>query len=710
MAQTLHAKAIIQAVDGVSGPLAGIARSFATLEGRLDRSIGTMGRAAASAGRTLTLGVTAPAALAVRQFMQYEDALLDLQKVFPGTAEQMEGLTRHIDRMARVVPLSRVELTQLAEAASRSNIPLAEIPEFMRLAAEFSVAFGTTAGESAEKLAKLKTALNLSVPELRQMSDSMNVLANNSAASEAEILEVIRRTAALTKSIGGAGAARQLAALGGAMVASGVEAEVAGTGIRNMWLQLTAGTSATKDVKSALKELGLAAPAVAKALTTDTFATVLDLLERIDKKAPDVRARLLGDLFGKRAVDALAPLIGNLGEFRRQLGLISDETRVAGSTQKEYEQRVKGLSSGLRLLRNDLEGIAQVIVQKWLPSIRSGLKAVRSFLQSFDEQPAVVQWAAQITGALAVAGPVLWAFGAGLQGIVSIVGIAGRTFAWFAQGGLRLLGPLGAIAAAGYAIFTNWHQVAPAWNRVGDASDKLFTAIARLTGLDNKSLSGLAGMFDGWDLSIAQSAAQAANSLADSLERLADLVDRFRQGDILGGLKNFLASEFKPVNGGFDNSLAGKAVEWLRSLRSDRAEPSQHTERPDRPASDLFEGAPKTTRGGPSVPVVPRPPSPELQDALGSISRTFRQSLAPQADRAAGSGVPGGLVRDLARGPTGPQTIDVTGKVAAELKGKGQVNVRIHVEGPGRVTGITASDDGKHIQLDAGTTMQDVAR
>lgn len=51
-----------------------------------------------------------------------------------------------------------------------------------------------------------------------------------------------------------------------------------------------------------------------------------------------------------------------------------------------------------------------------------------------------------------------------------------------------------------------------------------------------------------------------------------------------------------------------------------------------------------------------------------------------------------------------PRPVDVTGKVEAEVKGQATVNVRVQVEGPGRVVGMDASSSG-HIRAEAGTSM-----
>ncbi|WP_141701225.1 hypothetical protein [Methyloceanibacter methanicus] len=67
------------------------------------------------------------------------------------------------------------------------------------------------------------------------------------------------------------------------------------------------------------------------------------------------------------------------------------------------------------------------------------------------------------------------------------------------------------------------------------------------------------------------------------------------------------------------------------------------------------------------------------------------------------------LIRDLGGGPPIDITgkVDVTGKVDSELKGQADVNVRVHIDGPGRVKGMSATSEG-HIRANVGTSTMDI--
>lgn len=92
------------------------------------------------------------------------------------------------------------------------------------------------------------------------------------------------------------------------MVGSGIQSDVAATGLKNMILALTAGESATKSQVGALNELGLSAEDVAQGMQDNAKETILKVLNAIRGLDKVKQASVLSDLFGKESLGAIAPL------------------------------------------------------------------------------------------------------------------------------------------------------------------------------------------------------------------------------------------------------------------------------------------------------------------------------------------------------------------------------------------------------------------
>lgn len=96
------------------------------------------------------------------------------------------------------------------------------------------------------------------------------------------------------------------------MVGSGIQSDVAATGLKNMILALTAGESATKSQVGALNELGLSAEVVAQGMQDNAKETILKVLHAIRGLDKVKQASVLSNLFGKESLGAIAPLLSNL--------------------------------------------------------------------------------------------------------------------------------------------------------------------------------------------------------------------------------------------------------------------------------------------------------------------------------------------------------------------------------------------------------------
>ena len=228
------------------------------------------------------------------------------------------------------------------------------------------VGLASAAGDAGDALAKIKTALGLTVAETGLLADAMNHLSNAQASSASDILDFFRRSGADGKMFGFA--ADQTAAFGSAMISSGAQSDVAATSFRNMGRALTKGASATRGQRAAYKALGLEAVTTAKRMQKDAVGTTLDVLERINKLPKHMQASIASALFGDEA-RALMPLITNLALLRESLGLVAQQTRYAGSAAREYEVRSKTFANSVQLFKNRFEELKIALGNLMMPGL-----------------------------------------------------------------------------------------------------------------------------------------------------------------------------------------------------------------------------------------------------------------------------------------------------------------------------------------------------
>lgn len=380
----LKSSLILSLIDNVSAPARRINSVMAGFQkqqlGMLAALRGAGGFLALGGGfLAASAGISGTAGAAI----EFEEAFANVRKVLNGSNEQLENIRRSIIGMSKDLPIAASGIAEIYAAAGQSNIPIQEMNKFAEMVAKVSTAWDVPVAETGDALAKIKTQLNLGVTEVGLFADSLNHLANNTAANAPNLLEYTSRVAATGEMFGFS--AQETLAFGGAMISAGAESEVAATSFRNMGRALTIGSRATNLHRTAYKRLGLDAVKVAKNMQKNALGTTLDVIEKIQELPEWERISMASALFGDEA-RALMPAINNSAELRRQLGLVGDQANYAGSAFNEYIIRANTTGNVLTILRNKFADLFRGIGDNMLPGIKEAALGVGDIIDSLGER------------------------------------------------------------------------------------------------------------------------------------------------------------------------------------------------------------------------------------------------------------------------------------------------------------------------------------
>jgi len=517
---------------GVDGFTKSLQRAQKNLE-RVGKRLETTGRQLSRAGRTLSLAITLPIVggftAAIKAATDFESAMADVRKVvdFP-TPQAFKEMGDDIRELSLRLPVAAEGLAAITAAAGQAGVPRDELLEFTELIAQASVAFNLSAEEAGTAFAKIKTSLGLTTPEVRLLADAMNQLANNMAASETEVLQVVKTVSAIGNVAGIA--TKDIAAFGAAMAASNVPAEKAATGFRNLILAISAGESATSAQAAAWQQLGLDAVEVSKRIQTEGAGLIVEVLERINKLAPHVRASVLQALGGKRMIDAIAPLVNNISTLHQALGLVERESDFAGSTLREFTVRADTASNKFQLLRNNLNNLAIVIGNELLPVVVELAEKIADFVTGLSESEASVKrWGIVIAGVAAAIGPFVFALGLFITALGKFAtGLAFLTRgfialnALIATGGLAaaiagLVNPVGAFLAVVGLLAGAIYLVSRAFGAGTEAADVHREALAKMETAISDARKGIPGAAEAVQ-SLGEANLQAAEAALENAE------------------------------------------------------------------------------------------------------------------------------------------------------------------------------------------------
>ncbi|KZC83294.1 hypothetical protein AYR46_01560 [Sphingobium yanoikuyae] len=372
-----------------------------------------------------------PLIAAAKQAMTFEAAMADVRKVvdFP-TPKAYAQMGSDILTLSTRIPMAAEGIAAIVAAAGRANIPRKELLRFAEDAAKMGVAFDMTGDEAGGMMAKWRTAFSLGQADVVRLSDQVNALTNTYGGNATAVAGVITRIGALG---GVAGvSASQVGAMAQLLNSVGVEEEVAATGIKNMMLALTKGTSATKSQEAVLKTLGLTATDLAGRMQKDAGGAITDVLQRLSKVPKAAQAGMLTDLFGSESVGAISPMLVNLDKLQANFALVGNKAAYAGSMNKEYLAAVATTEGATGLAMNSLKALNIELGTTMLPTITSAAQSVRGVVLSMrDWAQANPQLASTIVTTLSALiglrmglGVLKFAFG-------GILGPLGSTIAFF---------------------------------------------------------------------------------------------------------------------------------------------------------------------------------------------------------------------------------------------------------------------------------------
>lgn len=306
----------------------------------------------------------------IRDAMRFESAMADVRKVVDGLddAQAFKGMSEDILKMSTEIPMTAEAIASIVAAGGQSGIAKSELLDFTKSAAKMGIAFDITAEEAGDMMAKWRTAFKMGQNDVVDLADKINYLGNTTAASAPLISDVVTRIGPLGE-VGGV-ASGEIAALGASIVGVGVPSEVAATGIKNLILGMTAGEGATKSQAGAFLALGLDATEMAKRMQTDAKGAILDVMKALKNLEPHTQASVLGDLFGKESIAAIAPLLSNLENLESNFDKVASKASYAGSMEAEYASRCETAENSTQLFQNAVEYASTSMGQAFLPILK----------------------------------------------------------------------------------------------------------------------------------------------------------------------------------------------------------------------------------------------------------------------------------------------------------------------------------------------------
>lgn len=454
-----------------------------------------------NAGRTLTLGLTAPilgvGTAALKSSIDFESAFAGVRKTVDATEAEFAMLEAGIRDMSQRLPASANEIAAVAEAAGQLGIAVPNILDFTEVMIGLGESSNMSATEAATSLARFANIMQMPQDQVSNLASTIVELGNNLATTEGEITELGLRLAGTGNLVGLSEA--EIMGLAGAMSSVGIRAEAGGTAMsRVMQTIMTAVMAGGEELQGFATVAGVAADEFAQKFRTSPIEAVMLFsqgLARVDEEGGNTIA-VLEDLSisEARASDTLLRLAGSGDVLADSIGMATSAWEENTALQEEVGRRYETTESQLSMLWNSLTEVTRTLGDALIPFLLSAIEAAKPFiaaLQSLAEwfgdlDPRMQTVIISITGIVAAIGPVLLVFGSFAGSIANLIpllgmipGAAGAIGAAFTL----LTGPVGAVIAivtALVAVFATdflgirtavvnaWHAIVDAFRAAGE--------------------------------------------------------------------------------------------------------------------------------------------------------------------------------------------------------------------------------------------------
>lgn len=288
---------------------------------------------------------------AASKAIEFEDVMADVAKVTGFSAAEVDDFSKRLTALTRIIPLPATELSKLATAGGRMYKDADDLATFVELSAKMATAFDITTEEAGKLIGNVANVFGLAIDEIELFGDTINTLGNSAVTNERDIVAVMNRIGGSAKNDFGL-ANHETAALATTMLELGKTEQTAATALGSLLNRMLTAKSAGAKFQEALAQIGLTADEMGKKIQEGPMEAIFDLLERINKLEGIDRANVLTELFGREFQDDISLLAGAYEKLQQNLEKVNDQSKIAGSMQAEFAERLKTTKSQLQLLGN----------------------------------------------------------------------------------------------------------------------------------------------------------------------------------------------------------------------------------------------------------------------------------------------------------------------------------------------------------------------
>lgn len=444
---------------------------------RLRMAMSKVGSGARKVGQNLTTRVTAPLAIAggfmIKAAADFEQGMNRVQALSGATGDQFDVMRNKAKELGATTKFSATEAADAMGFLAQAGFDAGQITGSIEPTLQLAASANIDLAESADIVSNVLTGMKLKVEDLGRAND---VLVNTFTSTNVDLVQLgasFRKVGPIAATMGIS--IEETAAAIGLLGNAGIQAEEAGTGLRNVLINIA---KPSNEAKRALAKLG-----IPKSQLIDSQGNVKSLtalMEAFSKSGAN--AADLTAIFGKRAGPQFAALLGQgIEAFKKQVEI----SKKSGTTARIAEVQNKGAAGAMRGLKSAVEGLAIAVADSGvLEFFTNMVKKITEFTRNISKaNPELLKIGAIIGAVAAAIGPLLIGFGFMVMGLKPLVALFPFVIAGFKTlFALMIANPIGLTVTAIAALVAGIVLLVKHWDTVKEVTMKTWDAVKRSAG------------------------------------------------------------------------------------------------------------------------------------------------------------------------------------------------------------------------------------
>lgn len=415
--------------------------------------LGKFGEGTEKVGQNLKVVSTAAAgalAGAGTAAVQFESAFAGVKKtsdeVFDANGKcvySYQQLEDGIRSMAKEIPASTTEISQVAETAGQLGIKTQDVLGFTRVMIDMGNSTNLSAEDAATSIAKFANITGLAADtsmtadeKYKKMGSTIVDLGNNYATTEADIMNMATNLASAGTQVGMSES--DILALATALSSVGMEAQAGGTAFSKALIEMQLAVETNSDsLKDWADVAGMSTSEFSKRFKEDATGALEAFIQGLSKCGgeSDSAIKVLNDMgiTETRMRDALLRSANASDVFTSAISTGKNAWEENTALTNEASKRYETTASKLAIMKNNLYDAGITLGNIFLPMIAEGTQKITGLIQKINNLDSGQQrMILGIVGIVAVLSPLLIGIGKLSIGISSIIGLGSKISELFA--------------------------------------------------------------------------------------------------------------------------------------------------------------------------------------------------------------------------------------------------------------------------------------